>query len=207
MGKDETFEVAYNFLVGHAKKQTTFTFADIAAATKWRKTSWETYRSKQLKEYITRKDDDFSIKKSFARLTSENFRELFTQVRKPVAKWKRATYGHVVSYEFLLPLTREDKLRAALDELFYRDTLDQRTSELELEELVEAIPRTHGDEFNHGMHTPTNSVQADILLIRTLFFHFFVEAVARSIQGEDVIWLLESSPSGERVYALEKAAS
>ncbi|MEI9937437.1 MAG: hypothetical protein WDO69_09450 [Pseudomonadota bacterium] len=47
-----------------------------------------------------------------------------TQVRHSVTKYKRATYDAVVTYEFLLPLTQEGKLRLALDELFYRDTVE-----------------------------------------------------------------------------------
>jgi hypothetical protein len=62
----------------------------------------------------------------FRRVTWDEFQDLVTQVRRPFASYTRATYQAVVVYDFLMPLTREDKLRKALDELFYRDTLVRR---------------------------------------------------------------------------------
>jgi hypothetical protein len=54
----------------------------------------------------------------FRRVTWNDFQEVVTQVRHPFARYNRATYQNVVIYDFLMPLTREDKLRKALDELF-----------------------------------------------------------------------------------------
>jgi hypothetical protein len=47
-----------------------------------------------------------------------------------------------------MPFTREDKLRAALDEVFYRDTIDERTlvfNEAELAELEQVLPHQDGE--------------------------------------------------------------
>ena len=92
------------------------------------------------------REESDSVDPSFLRLTLEVFRGLTTQVRKPHVKRSRATFNHVVTYEFLLPLTKEDKLRAALDELFYRDTLEQRTREIAASPAsAEAVPLGEGE--------------------------------------------------------------
>jgi len=149
MGTDESQRAAFDFLRKHAKEQTTFTVTDVEAKTKWSEGTWKTYRSKQFKSYIrvaTEAKGAFCVDPSFLRLSLEDFRALTTQVRKPVVTWSRATYDHVVSYEFLLPLTKEDKLRTALDDLFYRDTLEQRTREiLSKPALAEAVSRIDGE--------------------------------------------------------------
>jgi hypothetical protein len=46
-----------------------------------------------------------------------------------------------VQFEFLLPLTREDKLRRALDDIFYKDTIKMRIQDIGLEALEKVIAR------------------------------------------------------------------
>lgn len=150
MATDESQRAAFDFFRKHAEGGTTFSFADVEAKTKWSKVTWDTYKSKQFKPYITKAANGakgaFGVDPSFLRLNLEGFRGLTTQVRKPVVTWSRATYDHVVTYEFLLPLTKEDKLRAALDDLFYRDTLEQRTREIASNPaLAVAVPRVQGE--------------------------------------------------------------
>jgi hypothetical protein len=58
--------------------------------------------------------------------------------------YRHIRYDEVVSYEFLLPLTREDKLRRALDALFYSDTIEQRLRAIGLERVAEIVPRPPG---------------------------------------------------------------
>jgi hypothetical protein len=43
-------------------------------------------------------------------------------------------------------------------------------------------------------------IQTEISQIRALFFMFFVETITRSVRGEDEIWLIESSPSGQALF-------
>jgi len=43
------------------------------------------------------------------------------------------------------------------------------------------------------------SLVREVRQIRRLFYHLFVEAVARTV-GEQEIWLLEQSPFGQRLY-------
>lgn len=128
--KDNVHKLLFDFLKGHAKAETHFSFEDMKkVVTTWReKGTWDTYVSKKFKPFIERSGDRYRVKKTFIKVTLPEFAELFTQKSEPVPTWSRATYEEIVSYEFLMPLTREDKLRAALDEVFYRDTIDERTS-------------------------------------------------------------------------------
>jgi hypothetical protein len=55
-----------------------------------------------------------------------------------------------VTYEFLLPLTKEDTLRRALDQLFYRDTLEHRVQQIRPQGLAKAVPRDENEA--NGMY-------------------------------------------------------
>ena len=55
--------------------------------------------------------------------------------------YRHVRYDDVVSYEFLLPLTREDHLRQALDSLFYSDAIARRLHQIGLDRLAEIVPR------------------------------------------------------------------
>jgi hypothetical protein len=208
----------------------------------------------------------------------EEFQEIVTQIRHPFAIYGRATYQAVVIYDFLMLLTREDKLRRALDELFYRDTLTQRIREAGLAAMAKTIPRqlgdsddeymnriiafideriggfsishvsgrfrtgailsrpdaagqlardepylidettavvrfiiprisskaTHGGDFDldEPAQGATEEVANEVRKIRTIFFELFVEALVPTIRGEQLIWMLETTPRGQRLYEL-----
>ena len=286
MGNRDTQRKFYTFLRDRWQDQKPFTKQDALAATGWKPKSWGTYVSKQVKAYLRKlPDKKLRVKRSFGRFgTFEAFQPLVTQVKHSDTKYKRKTFDAVVTYEFLLPLTQEGKLRLALDELFYTDTLDALVRDLADDELLETaypaeegestenhiqraikkiaelfggysishvsgrfraaqiasrvdaarqlianqrylvdettavvrfiIPctcseRTHGARFKlaEGLDVEslrTVAVQAEIRVIRGLFFAVFLEAIVRTVQGEDLIWLLEDSPFGRRLYELGK---
>jgi hypothetical protein len=52
------------------------------------------------------------------------------------------------------------------------------------------------------VETP-ESWEEDIKVVRTLFFEFFVEAIIKTIRGEDEIWLIETS-NVRRLFVFEK---
>lgn len=283
--KDDVHRLLHGFLLNHAREGTHFSVDDLLKVmTSWKSAgTWNTYLSKKLKPYIERDGDRYRVLKTFAKVTAQEFGSLFTQTSDPVPTWERATYDHVVSYEFLMPLTREDKLRSALDEVFFRDTIDDRTftfNDAQREELEKVMPREqgedddayrvrvadqlaeliagysishvagrfragnvvsrkdaalklvektpylidettavvrfimpcpnsrnpHGERFDHRNRAKDGKLDGDIDLIRTLFFLYFAEAIAATIVGEQLIWLIERSPEGERIYAWEKAS-
>jgi hypothetical protein len=60
-------------------------------------------------------------------------------------------------------------------------------------------------DFN--LDEPAQAREADVKLevrrIRTIFFEFFVEALVKTIRGEKLIWMLETTPTGQRLYELD----
>ena len=112
------------------------------AAANWTKSTVQTYISKQLRELIERQPDGkLLVRPEFKRVGEEKFLKRATQKRQLFATYDRMKYREVVRYEFLLPLTREDQLRGALDDLFDDDTIRQRLSEIGLAQLDKWIKR------------------------------------------------------------------
>lgn len=137
---------AYEFLQQRLKSSTPFRYEDLTSTTGWARSSAETYVSKQLKDFLERvAPGQFLVRPEFDRVTLEQFLELTTQTRRSFTDYKRLAYDHVVTYEFLLPLTREEELRQALDALFYVDTVRHRLQEIGLDLVAEIIERKDGE--------------------------------------------------------------
>jgi len=282
MGNQANQKQAFEFLRERAKSGATFKIPEMQAAVEgWSGKTGATYVSKQYGDYLLRVSRGvYRVLPEFKRVTWEEFQELVTQVRHPFAVYDRATYYSVVVYDFLMPLTREDKLRKALNELFYRDTLERRIHEAGLDVLARrSVPRSEGEQddayvkrviqfiddriggfsISHvsgrfrvggiltrkqsgehlakdrpylidettavvrfiipcmgsqskheadfelsGTGAPKDSaaVEEEIRQIRGVFFEIFVEALVPTIRGEKLIWMLETTPAGQRLYEL-----
>jgi hypothetical protein len=57
-------------------------------------------------------------------------------------------YDHVVTFEFILPLTNEGKLRNALDELFYKDSVLKRLKSITIQHLEKYFGMSDQDNKN-----------------------------------------------------------
>ncbi len=288
MGKVETVVLGFEFLRKHAFAQDTFTVSEMVEATGWKRSSVKTYISKQWKGLLssTGKGESkiYRVRREFLRITKEEFLSVATQKRLVVPQYQRAKHEVVIQFEFLLPLSKEEQLRRALDELFYADTLGTRILELGMQQLESVIERK--ENVSDGEYTtqilsvvadyfggysishvqgrfradvltdivgaaqgvidrkrylidettavvrfiaPCKSTRQEfdsdfdsifqalaeydklnqsvlvqeIILIRCLFFFFFVEAVVRTVKGEDEIWLIETG-LGRRLYTWSK---
>ncbi|MDP9001125.1 MAG: hypothetical protein M3O46_13575, partial [Myxococcota bacterium] len=62
-----------------------------------------------------------------------------------------------------------------------------------------------GEDFELGELEPAREedVKREVQSIRTIFFELFVEALVPTIRGEKLIWMLETTPSGQRLYELD----
>ena len=132
---------AYNFLLDHARSRQSFTPADLATATEWTPVSVRTYISKQFRDYIEPLDGGYRTRIEFTRVSIEEFLRQTTQKRSVYSDYRRVKYDALVTYEFLLPLTREGELRRALDDLFYSDTMERRLRDIGLNNIEEIVPR------------------------------------------------------------------
>jgi hypothetical protein len=271
---------AYDFLREHALSSATFTTQDLATHATWSLNATKTYLSKQFNDFIeTDSSGAHRVSREFRRVGWDEFRELVTQVRRSLVRYLRATYQAVVVYDFLMPLTREDKLRKALNDLFYRESLESRIREVGLDALALAIPRnanaddlayidtivnfvdkriggfsvshvsgrfrtgpivsrpvagqfahdhpylvdettavvrfiipclcsktTHDGYFDFTDPDKDRSaaIRAEVQQIRTMFFELFVEALVPTIRGEQLIWMVETTPAGQRLYELTR---
>ena len=137
---------AYRFLMDLCESKSTFRVAELMQATGWAESTVSTYMSKQYRDFLTKESPGiFSVRPEFLRVSEERFLELVTQRRQVFGVYQRARYAEIVTYEFLLPLTREDQLRKALDALFYKDTILQRLSEIGLPRLNGWFPQKSGE--------------------------------------------------------------
>jgi hypothetical protein len=274
---------AYEFLKDRAQDQKPFTVQELSKASGWSEVSVKTYLGKALGQLVERlPGGGIRARREVLRISRERFLGHMTQVKQIFTEYNRQKHENLLSFEFLLPLTREDKLRRALDDLFFSDTIRRRLREVGLQQLSKVIPRDPGasdDEYldcvlknwawrvsggysiSHASGrfrasdlrsrkeagemlaedkqylvdestamvrffvalergsgtfggTFEQAVEAldkvepsdpaalanEIRLARILFFQLFVEAVVRTVRGEDEIWLLEQGPSGRRLY-------
>lgn len=144
MGLTEAQRAAYRFLRQKAGDGTTFTAADLERVAGWKRSAFDTYKAKHLRDYISGRGT-FSVHPKFFRVTETEFAEIVGQSRTFVARFRHVVVHTAVRYEFLLPLTNERRLREALDELFYRETLEWRAKEIGREELSQIIPAQTGE--------------------------------------------------------------
>lgn len=276
---------AYYFLQDCANSGREFTIEDLYAATGWTGDTPRTYITKQWRQFLEKSSSGkFSVNRRFLRLSLRDYLKNFSQVKLLLGEYDRAVHQNVVSYEFLLPLTRERELRESLDQLFFLDTVSGRIREIGVDKIARVIDRgaqeaeedyigrvcgmvaqyfggysiVHvqgrfraseslvtrehagrilGEGGRYLIDETTASVrfivplrvsvrvfdedfgsvsevveqpedrllaitdlQEEVRLVRNLFFAFFVEAVVDTIQGEDEIWLIESSPHGQRLF-------
>ncbi|GMV93798.1 MAG: hypothetical protein AMXMBFR82_35760 [Candidatus Hydrogenedentota bacterium] len=147
---------AYDFLLARSKDQAVFTKTQLGGIAGWTGTSPGTYLSKQLRSVIERLGKGkFRVKKNFIHLPRAEFIKRISQKEIILPSYTRWAFAYVVNYEFLLPLTREALLRAALDKLFYKDTLEGQIQLVGLERFVSAIPK-RTSESNERINGDSN---------------------------------------------------
>ena len=138
--RHERQRLAYDFLQSSVDAE--FGLADLAGAADWKPGSASTYISKHLKGLVESVGKGrYRVRAEFQRLTFDDYRRLADQTRRRYQTYDRDEYSSIVSYEFLLPLTREDELRRALDDLFYSDSIERSLREAGLEQFEEWFPR------------------------------------------------------------------
>jgi hypothetical protein len=138
-------EKAYEFLAKRVDDQNAFSIQDLADYCGWKPSTPRTYVVKKWKDFLEpAAPGKFRVKPEFKRISRSQFLGQASQKAPVYTECERAKHDHVVIYEFLLPLTREDKLRGALDDLFFSDCLKQRVREVGLSKLEEVVPRPTG---------------------------------------------------------------
>jgi hypothetical protein len=153
MPRQDKVVIAYEFFRAKATDQSDFTLDELIEKTDWNETSIKTYMSKKWRSYTEKVGNSrsriFKVKQEFLRITQEKFLSQFRQSTTTFSDYKRSRCTSVVTYEFLLPLTKEDTLRKALDSLFFTDTIISRLKEIGLSKLEKIVPigQLNEDEY------------------------------------------------------------
>jgi hypothetical protein len=114
MSKTDSTRKAFVFLQKHTRSGRVFTMREFSEATGWSIVSVKTYLSKKLGELVQKEGEKLRAKAEVLRFTEDEFLGHMTQVKPVFTEYRRKSH-ELITYEFFLPLTREDKLRRALD--------------------------------------------------------------------------------------------
>lgn len=85
-----------------------FSAAEVERAVGWGAGSFNTYKTKHLKEYMTSEGSGkFTIQRHILRIGEEDFGNIVSRSRKTIARFVRSVFDTILRCEFLLPLTNE----------------------------------------------------------------------------------------------------
>lgn len=147
----DKLQSAFDFLVEYAKSGKSFKLEDLIKASKWTERTAKIYLSKKLSDLIEKRNGAYSVSPEILRVRYEDFKDLYRQKQRLFTDYVRKTPQKVLVYEFFMPLSREDRLREALDNLFYKDTVEQRIKEIGIANIRNAL------------HFPKSSTDVDVV--------------------------------------------
>jgi hypothetical protein len=145
MSNDDKQRKAYDFLLRYAKSQEQFTAEELGVYVGWENTTPSTNLGKQFKSVVSKEGKLYRVKRQFIHLDEEEFVKRTSQKEHILPSYKRTSYNSVLFYEFLMPLTREDLLKQALDSLFFKNTLLDKLKSLGLDSFYSVLPRRTGE--------------------------------------------------------------
>ena len=128
--KTNNIKRAFDFLIKHAQEKKSFSVEQFSSETGWSIPETGERISDRLSDLIYQEGELFFAKPEILRVRLDDFKELLDQKKRLFADYVLEVSSSVLIYEFFMPLTREDRLREALDNLFYRDTIEQRIQEI-----------------------------------------------------------------------------
>ena len=138
---DDRPRKAFAFLHARALDGRAFSLDELRAATGYDASALHAYRANEWQELLVDDGDGLRVRRELLRLTERQFVEHLAPRGPLLAHHERRVHAGVLSFEFLLPLTREAQLRAALEHLFFRDTILERNREIGLRPFEALLPR------------------------------------------------------------------
>mgnify|MGYP000968376803 CR=1 FL=1 len=139
MKNEDNFKRAFEFLLKHAESEKPFKLDELVKASGWVKGTAEIYLSKKFNDLVKKKNGVYHVTAEIFRVRFDDFKDLYRQKQRLFTDYVMETPQKVLVYEFFMPLSREDRLREALDNLFYKDTIRQRIKELGLSKIRNAL--------------------------------------------------------------------
>jgi len=188
MGNTENQRVVFAFFVAHFKSQQPFTRSELEGKTGWKRKSFETYWSKQFKQFVIPAGvGSFRISEAFRPFASwEAFQRHVTQVRRVSSDYTLLRHDSVLVFEFFMPLTNEAHLRTALDALFYKDTILARLKTLDWGKLTQHFPCQSGE---------TKQAYFDRLCawIETRFQGYSITTVSGRFRAQELMTIIDAA--------------
>ncbi|HMR99623.1 MAG TPA: hypothetical protein PKE62_10225 [Anaerolineales bacterium] len=130
MKNEEKVQRAFSFLLEHAKSGDSFRLEELVKVSKWTKGTASIYLGKKFSDLVEKKNGVYHVTPEMLRVRYEDFKDLYRQKQRLFTDYVLKVPQKVLVYEFFMPLSREDRLREALDNLFYKDTVEQRIKEI-----------------------------------------------------------------------------
>lgn len=130
MKNDNKLQKAFDFLLAHGKSGKSFKLDELIKTSNWTPKTAKIYLSKKFSDLVEKRNDVYYVTPEILRVRYEDFKDLYRQKQRLFTDYIRKTPQKVLVYEFFMPLSREDRLREALDNLFYKDTIEQRIKEI-----------------------------------------------------------------------------
>ncbi len=189
----------YDFMKKSAKNESTFSKTDFNdAMTHWQGTTPSTYLGKQLRTLVEKpKRGVYRVRREFLEMSVEELEKLISQKEAGLATYKRVSYEKLVTYEFLLPLSNEDKLRRTLDGLFYKDTLRLRIENVAPSILDKIVPQEAGE-------TREEHLERAFAMVAQLFWGYSISHVSGRFRAED---LLTRTEAIDRRYIVDETTA
>jgi len=130
MKNEDKVQRAFDFLLEHARSGKSFELDELVKVSQWTKGTANIYLSKKFSDLVEKKNDVYHVTPEMLRVRYDDFQDLYRQKQHLFTDYVLKVPQKVLVYEFFMPLSREDRLREALDNLFYKDTIEQRIKEL-----------------------------------------------------------------------------
>lgn len=126
---------AFEFLIKCAQAKIPFSSEQLAAETGWSLIETQTNVANLLSDLVDAEGEAYCAKPEIFRVRLDDFKDLLYQKKRLFTDYVLEVSSCVLIYEFFMPLAREDRLREALDNLFYRDTIEQRIREIGISKI------------------------------------------------------------------------
>ena len=142
---------AFDFLVEHAQTGKSFSIDQFSSETGWDIGETEENILVRLSDLIEKNVDKYYANPEILRVRLDDFKELLYQKKRLFTDYTLEVSPSILIYEFFMPLSREDRLREALDNLFYRDAIEQRILEIGLQRIRDGLklpPEYSGDKIH-----------------------------------------------------------
>ena len=162
MKREESIRKAFKFLTKHAKSGSLFSISQFSTSSGWSPYYTETNLTKRLSDLVLRVDDKLLANPEILRVRYQDFQDLFRQKHRLFTDYVLVESPQVLIYEFFMPLAREDRLREALDNLFFLDTVRQCVDEIGYPTIRQKLSLPATTTNDETLHLVTDFVEDTI---------------------------------------------